>query len=905
MVISPHSERTVRQWLSADIPKNREGSVHVSLKNRNVSLRPRLTLQGDYNDIGYYWESQHWNVPLQGDRVDGPGGPSADTEQTTTFVDEKVGEVVDAAPPNPQHAIDYSVDASLADFLKRPVLAKTYTWTEGTALDETFYPWNEFFDNAVIKNKIYNFAYARCTLKVKFLLNSSPFYYSMAGAFYRPLQVWDPCPIIETSSYDGHFVPRSQRPCLWIYPQNNEGGEITLPFFYHKDFIDITDASDLTDMGDINLRSIVNLLNANSVSGSDVTIQVYIWAENVELAGPTIAAPMQGDRVEKKDAKNSVKKEGKTPAKPKIASGSSDEYNDKPVSKVASAVAAASGMLSAVPVIGPFMTATSAAASTVATIAGALGFSDPPEIDNVKAFKNLPFHTISTTEISAPISKLTLDCKNELSVDPRLANILPDDELSIQYLASRESLIYWSSWDSTDAAESSLFLSLVKPNQMRRDGATNYVSQMTPMCMLQNMFSYWRGDIIYRIRFICTQYHRGRVRVTWDPTGNIYASSASQTSNYNRIIDIAEETDVYIRVPYLQETSFKKTDKSIAENTGATTATRNDSLDNGYLSMRVFTQQTSPVANAPIYFVVSVMAGDNFELAAPSNIPINHSMYALQGDYVTDNQVTPLFDVAEDSATLNLTYMGEKIVSCRQLMRRGNLSRSQILTATTTQRYTLFRSKMSRLPLYYGYDLDGINEAAGTLVPASDFNFNYVNNTYINWIGMCFIGNRGSMQWHVNVDSAAPIGYISLERNLDVGNLSTALYNNYASVATTDTIDEANRIVFLEQSANSGGIEVLNQHTQTGLTAECPMYSRFKFLTNTAETRTLGSFHDETKTDTIQVRASFKPNTGDTFKTDASLVQYWCSSGTDFTYLFFLNVPSQVDVAAVPAAKDT
>ncbi len=883
LVLSPQSSESVQQWITAgtgDGARASPGSINLRVTNRKMSFRPKFCLQSEQ---------------LENSKTD-----SVSVQQNVAFVDENVGDVCDAPSPYSTGVIgQYKAGAELADFLSRPVLIQTYTWTEGgVSLDHTFNPWHDYFNNAAIKYKLNNFTYLRANLKLKILINASPFYYGFAGAFYQPISSWDPCPVVETATYDGWFVPLSQRPHIWIYPQCNQGGEMTLPFFYYKDWLDITSSSDLTDMGSVLLHQIIALTNANSVSSGNVTIQIYAWAENVEICGPTIKLAVQSEVLSKSSKSQ------------KQVSGARDEYGDKPISHIASTVAAAAGYLDKAPIIGPFARATSIAAEAVAGVASIFGFTDPPEVDNVKAFKNLPFHSLASTSISQPVDKLTIDAKNELTIDPRIANIEGKDELLIKDICGRESLIYWTTWDSTDAAQTSLVQSKVSPMQGRIDGTTQYVYQFTPMCMVGKMFKFWRGDIIYRFRFICTKYHRGRVRLTWDPNGDIFTSSDSNTTNFNRIIDISEETDVTVRIPYMQDTSFKQTATFNSEVTGSSVGSRSVKYDNGTLCLRVLTQQTSPIANAPIYVIVSMYAADNIEFASPVDVNDVYSFYTLQSEkiapsYTDGLEPIPIFPKPpEILPDINGVYMGEKVLSLRTLMRRANLSRLFYGSPNTTDRFRVTRTRFNRLPLYYGYDPNGIHEAQGTLVPASNFPFNYVQTTHINWIGSCFIGTRGAVQWHINCAGPSNISHMEVYR--DAGVPTVGGYRSGYSVTSTDTYNQAMKTFTENNSAQGAGVSVLNQNTQTGLSIEAPFYSRFKFDSCAAASRTLGEYDVETTDDSLELRLYTAP-TADTNLQDPlhNVVHFYVSAGTDFTFLFFLNVPSMHFVNPMPPGKST
>jgi hypothetical protein len=100
--------------------------------------------------------------------------------------------------------------------------------------------------------------------------------------------------------------------------------------------------------------------------------------------------------------------------------------------------------------------------------------------------------------------------------------------------------------------------------------------QGTPAWMVSRLFKFWRGDIIFRFKFLCTKYHRGRVRITWDPYGNVAGTPDSTTQVYNKIIDITSETDVEFKVPFIQETSYLRVPQTEAAQSFSTFPISND-----------------------------------------------------------------------------------------------------------------------------------------------------------------------------------------------------------------------------------------------------------------------------------------------------------------------------------------
>lgn len=182
--------------------------------------------------------------------------------------------------------------------------------------------------------------------------------------------------------------------------------------------------------------------------------------------------------------------------------------------------------------------------------------------------------------------------------------------------------------------------------------------------------------------------------------------------------------------------------------------------------------------------------------------------------------------------------MGERIVSLRTLLHRACLSRSYAHNLTDVNRFSFTQTTFARLPLYRGFDPNGINSAEGILVSTQSFPFNCVHNTHINWIGACFIGSRGSIQWHINVAGPGVVANLTADRRKRT--LSTTGYRDGFSITDTASADGVTFEICRRTTNELSGISVTNQNTQTGFSIEAPFYSRFKFDSCSPLTRTLG-----------------------------------------------------------------
>lgn len=412
------------------------------------------------------------------------------------------------------------------------------------------------------------------------------------------------------------------------------------------------------------------------------------------------------------------------------------------------------------------------------------------------------------------------------------------------------------------------------------------------MGYLSRCFKYWRGDIKFRFKFLASQYHRGRVRITWDPYGDLSGTADTTTTNFTRIVDISENSDVTIVVPYTQPTAYLPV-------TTSTTDTHNSAIsifpfqvyNNGILTMRVLTEQTSPVASAPITVATFISGCDNLEFATPTDVNPLYSPYFVQSTelaYDGDDNEEYQLGVTGSSAYpgINLVYMGETITSMRQLMRRTTRSGFYPFeyTYNTANTKAVLRSFIRRIPLLPGFDPDGAGTAIGINSGVSQ-RYNWTHWTYTAYMSLCYIGHRGSYNWHLDTLSSPGCQCLTLERGID-----TLANSNYSlGSATSGGTSAQERIYTTSVKTGQTGLSLTNQDTQTAIALSVPMYSRYKFHSNNSATRTIGDSVDDTRQDSVVATAVFTPANVADFSNGA--FSYFGSAGADFTFVFFLNAP--------------
>lgn len=795
------------------------------------------------------------------------------TSETTQFIDSIAGERVSAASAVDTLANSDAVDkASLAKFLSRPVRVWSQAWSISDSTGElgsAWSPWSNFFNNQYIKYKVNNFAFIRCNLHVKFVVNASPFYYGAIRMNYTPLYNF----VEDDTSWgdsDMRLVRNSQKPGVWLYPGRSEGAEMEIPFFYYKSLANLTGAAEIDGLGHFQAQIYAPLSSANGVSSQTCSITAFAWATEVELAGPTLQLAMQGD-----------------------------EYGDNPVSAPATAMAKVASKAKTIPVIGKLAAATEIGANAVSGMAKLFGYTNTPVIEPAKPVRSSPFPQLASGDIGFPVEKLTVDSKNELSIDPTVVGLGPDDELSIPYLVQKESYIQKVTWTNSDAVDASLFSAVVNPwfFTTRLNGTVRQV-QPTPMGMVSQLFNNWRGDLIFKFKFIASPFHKGRIRIQYDPLG----SSMAGTTDYgmilnNTIVDLGTSREVEVRVPYQQATAWCNV--PISNSAVPYTPSMRPHVsgnDNGVISMKVINVLTAPVSTASVSILVSVRGAENLEFANPCNLLNNYTAFTIQSEEIS------MGETKGGSPETYRVHFGEKIESLRPLLSRSNYQDTLLGPVAGGTYHNILKYYWPRKPTFFGYDPHGVTYAKGTVVTASSFKFTYAANSPYHWISRAFVAQRGAFHWHFNVTtkSGNPVSHIEVFR--DVLGEGT---NSYSSLQSSATTIRSQYAAFVPgHFSTCAGEALTNGHTQSAVSVSLPNTSMYRFQSNNPNT-VLNPYDDNTylddgsKNEFVAVHV-FR---GGTESSDDIFVHRFFSCGTDFSLYFFLAAPMWNYMASYPTPE--
>jgi len=815
------------------------------------------------------------------------------TEQseTVTFLDNAVGEVVDLPiSGNMVARVDNTDDLSLGTFLARPTLVDTTTWTTSDIIGvlKTFQPWYAFLNNAAIKKKIDNFAFLRGNLHIKVVINASPFQYGCVRACYSPLLGFVTNKIRTNLISDlPLLVPYSQQPGFYIYPQANSGGEMTCRFFLHKNWLDITSATEVQNMGTINHVIYKTLAVAVSGGTSSVTLRTYAWMTDVELMGSTSKLALQGK----------------------------DEYGTGPVSQPASAVASVASMLTKIPVIGRFARATELGAGAVSQIAQLFGYTNVPVIDDIHAFRPMNAPMLASAHIGTPVQKLTLDPKQELSIDPSPHGIGSMDELALSYLRDKESYFGGTSWSTTDLAGTQIFNMRVSPSlwsqtNINNAGAVKVGTRVyhVPLSYVGAMFKHWRGDLKVRIKVVCTKFHKGRLKISYDPRNDISTTDPGENVVYTEILDIGEHDDVEFTIPYHQDLGWLQYDQTLTENwTPGNPLAPRLGVDNGVLTVRVLNTLTAPAAGT-VNLLFFVRGGDNFEFAnpaghiGPDGTNVVPSFFALQGEDKT-NIVSDKIIIGKPSITIPERYglnFGEAVGSLRNILHRSQVFETTPLSSATGGLFNIVRKAYKRMPYTPGYDPSWTATSASNVVAASGSNpFIFNTMSHIPYISGMFLGYRGSVNYTIT-PSTELYGFmdeVRVVRATDTGATTAAqrFVSTLGHSGYTPTMSNKANILNRGYYSRDGlaGMAITTTRTNGSVVFNFPDYNNFNFSLVDPTIYVAGSSVDGTDSQAVVLQLLLKRvASGDPNTSQCCALQSEVSAGPDFTCLHFLCCPT-------------
>jgi hypothetical protein len=474
--------------------------------------------------------------------------------------------------------LENSVSSSVIDFLARPQLIQTFNSLSSTFTPSVFNPFTLFMQLAVVKNKWANYAFGRGTICVRASITTTPYAYGFIMFSYE----YNASKRTAVASAADYPWSNYQRNATILDVGSSGSVVFKIPYSSSVPYWDLTGV-----LNNVNVLPIVSaglltpITNYQDGTVPPYNISIYCWMEDMELVVPTPVAPQS-------------------------------EISQRVISSTLSAFSTATAALSNVPFIGPFATAFSTATAMGASVATLFGFSRPHDDD---PHTTVGFNPSALSIIPDQFRKLTFDPHQSVTIDPKIFSD-PSDNLSFASILGRYGITQITSLNQTMALNSVVTVQPVAPGA-QAFSLTNGV-QMSPVIFGSLLFSGWRGSLVYRFQFAASKYHRCRMRLSWSPTTiTTYSDTTVSMTAYSLLFDLAATTEVEITVPWNHHHPYLPVKlQPILNFTPLVDC-------NGTLYLTIVDPLIAQAASAPISVIVSVRAGDDFELVNPNSKMIN------------------------------------------------------------------------------------------------------------------------------------------------------------------------------------------------------------------------------------------------------------------------------------------
>ena len=806
-------------------------------------------------------------------------GAATTAEEITAFVDQdagwttKIGAGYDATMD-----LSSNNDSELGSFLSRPTRIAEFQWGVALPLFEQFDPWSLFLNDPRVAEKIANFELYRSQLHVKIVISGTGFHYGRALVSYNPYVGYDEV-TVQRAFLQADLVAASQKPHFFLNPTNNTGGQLDLPFFWQDNYLSLSTPADRAKLGQISLKSFTNLQHANG--GNDpVTITVYAWASELVLTMPTSLTTLT--------ALNYTPQAGRM--KGKMNSG--DEYGQGIISGPASAVAEAAGSLKNVPMIGPYARATEMIAGTAGAVAAHWGYSRPPIVSDIVQQKPFPSGNVCNTDAADAVQKLSLDSKQEITIDSRTVGLDGEDQMDILRFCQRESYLDTFTLNPNEGPDTILWNARVTPVQFRLEGAEIHSA---PMALMSVPFKKWQGSMKYRFQIVKSNFHKGKILLRWDPRS--HGASVEYNTVYSRVIDIAECDDFEITIGWGQSVPFLDCGTLTTPENFSTTrfATDNSGLTNGVLEVNVVNSLVSPALDSPIQFNVFVSACDDLKFGSPTvgemkqyglwptpvvQANLDYSpqsgemdMGSSEVDAPTNpDSIAPIATGGTVSDQTMNVFFGESPKSIRELNRRYILHRTEVFDGPTgANNIQLLSLTEKGLGYFPGWDPNGIDTEQGSSCTIT-------LPTYAQWFSPCYAGWRGSTRvkynYGGNTDSKPVVmrfGFSNRARRI------------LTSVPITTSEQATKKLTFNNGQYTSGGAATTNIGINDTIEVEVPYYNGVRFSSARQPT---ASFVNGCESTNSALASGEKLN-----ENNSLVMRSWRSVGEDFTLFFFTGTP--------------
>lgn len=420
----------------------------------------------------------------------------------------------------------------------RPVWIGDHSWTTLSTISyyNIFALW---LNNPFVEEKLKGYKLFRGKVRLRFIVQGFAFNYGMLTA-----RVWMQPGITEEGS--GLTYPTGphnncqflQLPGVDIDAGQSSTYEIVLPFCSVNGWFDRSNPFK-TPIYTLIMNVIATLSSASNDLPVPLRVRMYMSMDDLELSVPY--GYLQDDELQEIDVSL-----GDLQSKELKSSGF--------LSNSTSALSTISEGMSKLGVLPMVTTPLSAALSGASNVLEKMGYSKPSNPETQPVYNNRGVGGFATVHGVDPIEKLSIDPKAYVSLSSEVPGFGTLEDTSLKCFQQKYGLVRQYSWIS-GAPD--------LPADMLVNPKLNFPStrlQYTPVGYLAGAFSYWTGEMRYKVKIVCSMFHRGVLGISWIPDTSLVVGEPDESwiSSYlTWVIDLnSAAREVEFVIPWGQATPF-------------------------------------------------------------------------------------------------------------------------------------------------------------------------------------------------------------------------------------------------------------------------------------------------------------------------------------------------------------
>jgi hypothetical protein len=374
--------------------------------------------------------------------------------------------------------------------------------------------------------------------------------------------------------------------------------------------------------------------------------------------------------------------------------------------------------------------------------------------------------------------------------------------------------------------------------------------------------------------------------ITFDPLG-LNATTASSNTRFNIIVDLAESNEIEFTVSWAQDRPYL--DVANIPNlatSGSIGIIYNPSFMNGAVDIRVLNELTAPDSTGFIDVLVYMRAGEDFELAMPTDSLIDQ--YTVQTPVAASGTIALFGSPNVEAANMKPSiFFGEKNTSLRTLMKRYAWYRSFYSEGIfpVNKKYTIYNIAMTFFPkCYRPFVIVGQD--------SSDPSGNAVRTHMMCYLRPAYAGWKGSIRWKTIYTRTGflPTSHFASRNpaNLSAGSL-TLSFDQFDSTDNGGVVIGAYAPGFsVTHPSGWNGMIATSDSDRKTLEWEVPYYTPFKFST----TNMLYT-DEQSQSDTGEGQLTHSIGWAGITTSASSVLsaELYVAAAEDFDFLWFLAAP--------------